>query len=190
MRDPRKNIPEDKYCVHIYGEEKPDRVGEQCRAIRQEGSKFCYFHQPDQEKVMKQLAEAREARGKPPNEKHGFYTKGKKECNTCSLGEGCEFFEPNKKVCDFQVKPDIDLSSLASIQGYAEKIVASEWVTFQKLDQVVNTFDTDSAELIDLKRRYAKTMLSILKDFASVKDTYEKRKDVSGWESILSGKKT
>ena len=175
-RDPRKKIPEEKFCTHIYGDNKPERRGERCRAVRNVGSKFCYFHQPDQEKVMKQLAEAREMRGRPPNEKHGFYSKAKKECNTCSLGKGCEFFEPNKKVCDFQVKPEIDLSSLANIQQYAENIVASEYVTYQKLDQVVNSLDSDSTELIDLKRRYAKSFLSVLKDFASIKDTYEKGK--------------
>lgn len=205
-RNPRKYVPPERYCQHVYppGEEKQGDCDtcdlkdfcdffqhgkttcERCRAISMEGSKMCYYH-GDQERMVKQLAEAREIRDNPPNLKHGFYSKDKRECDSCSLQDGCEYYEPGKKVCDFVIKQDVDLDSLANIRGFAEEIVSSEIGTYRLLGQIVNKYP-DNADLIDLKRKYGKTIMATLKDFASVKEKYEKTKGSLSWqEALLQG---
>ena len=190
-RNPRKKIPPEKMCQYVYPDDPDDpkydeeRAGKQCQAISMKGSKFCYYHQPNQEKVMEQLAEARDARQNPPNLQHGYYSKEKRECDTCTLAIGCQYFEAGKKVCDFDLNPDIDLSSLKEIQKFAEEIMSSEIMTYKLLETIVK-INPENADLIDLKRKYSKTIMSTLKDFSSIKDSYEKRKSGSSWENILN----
>ena len=135
--------------------------------------------------MMDQLKEARESRNGPPNEKHGFYSKTNKECDQCSFKDGCEFFEAGKKVCDYQVKPDIDLSQLNSVQKLAEEIVRTEMQRYRKLTPFFET-DSENAELFELSSKISKRLLSTLKDFAIIKDTYEKKEKPVGWEQLLN----
>jgi len=144
----------------------------------------CYFHQPNQAKVRAQLAEAREARLHPPNEKHGFYTKTHKECDKCAFAEVCEFYEPGKKVCDFEIKRDIDLSSLQSIQDFAEELAKTEYQRYRKLTPFFSQ-NYENTELFEVSSRTAKRLMSLLKDYANIKELYEKRNKVTGWDQIL-----
>ncbi len=183
-RNPRKKIPEHKFCAHVHPDDHPTRPGERCGSVKLKTSIFCYFHQPNQEKVRAQLAEAREIRTHPPNEKHGFYTKTHKECDKCGVAEACDFYEEGKKVCDFEVKKDIDLSSLQSIQDFAEELAKTEYQRYQKLTPFFNQ-NYENMELFDLSSRIAKRLMSLLKDYSAIKDSYEKRGKVRGWSEIL-----
>ena len=147
-------------------------------------STFCYFHQPNQAKVRAQLAEAREARLHPPNEKHGFYTKTHKECDKCGVADACEFYVPGKKVCDFEIKRDIDLSSLQSIQDFAEELAKTEYQRYRKLTPFFSQ-NYENTELFEVSSRTAKRLMSLLKDYANIKELYEKRNKVTGWDQIL-----
>jgi len=120
----------------------------------------------------------------PPNEKHGFYTKTHRECDKCGVAEACEFYEPGKKVCDFEVKRNIDLSSLRSIQDFAEELAKTEHQRYRKLTPFFSQ-NYDNLELFEVSSRIAKRLMSLLKDYASIKDTYEKRNKVTGWGEIL-----
>lgn len=182
-KNPREFVDEEKFCTYIYPEGDP-KAGERCRAIRMKDSPFCYFHQPDQTRVMEQLKEARESRNGPPNEKHGFYTQGNKECDKCSFAGRCDYYEEGKKVCDYQLKPDINLAELNSIQKLAEEIVQTEMQRYRKLEPFFQ-LDAENAELFELSSKISKRLLSTLKDYAVIKDTYEKKQKPVGWEDLL-----
>ena len=185
-RNPRDNVPPEKWCEYVYPDDHPTRPGERCGSVKLKGSKFCYFHQPDQEKLRIQLEEAREARENPPNLKHGWYSNKERECDTCNLSEGCDYYEPGKKVCDFVVKQNIDLSSIENIQKHIEDIMGSELGTYKLLEVIVQKYP-DNAELMDLKRKYGNTIVRTLKDFASLKETYEKSKGTKSFKDALLG---
>jgi hypothetical protein len=186
-RDPRKNVPPDKMCGFVYPDDHPTKAGENCQAIKMKGSKFCYFHQPDQEAMNIQLEEARESRDAPPNLKHGFYAKEgtvRKECDECVFSKGCKYFEPGKKKCDLSLNAELDLSSLESIKSVAEEIVKTEMQRYRKLEPFFDN-EYDNMELFDLSSRIAKRMTSTLKDYSAIKDIYEKGKKVENWKDIL-----
>jgi len=185
-RNPRKKLKPEQFCEHIYPEDHI-RVGEQCRAVKRRGSRFCNAHRPDRQVLLDQLKIAREARSGPPNEKHGFYTKTRKECDKCALADGCKYHEEGKKVCDYQLKTDINLDSLNSIKTFAEEIVQTEMQRYRKLEPY---FDTENGyenlELHEVSSRIAKRMTSVLKDYSAIKDTYEKRNNTGSILDILS----
>lgn len=187
-RDPRKNVPPEKMCEFMYPEDHPTKPGENCQAIKQKGSRFCYFHQPDQDALRTQLEEARDIRESPPNLKHGYYAKDsstvRKDCDSCVFKDGCKYFEAGKKVCDLTTNPDVDLSSLDSIKTLAEEIMQTEMSRYRKLEPFFQT-NFDNMELFDLSSRIAKRMTSTLKDYSAIKDIYEKGKKAEGWEDIL-----
>jgi len=185
-RNPRANVPKEKWCKHVYPNDDSNRAGEQCGSVSMNGSKFCYYHQPDQEKMNEQLARARDARENPPNMKHGYYSAKKRECDTCTLTGGCDHYVAGKKVCDFSVRQNIDLSDMANIQKHVEDIMKSELGTYKLLDVIVEQYP-DNAELMDLKRRYGNTILKNLKDFASIKGMYEKNKGAKSFKEALIG---
>ena len=177
---PIKKVEKEKYEGLVYNLETEDNTYLLPFIVHN-----CYYHQSNQEKVMEQLAEAREVRQNPPNLKHGYYSKEKRECDTCTLAAGCQYFEAGKKVCDFDLNPDIDLSSLENIQTFAEEIMSSEIMTYKLLETIVK-LNPENADLIELKRKYSKTIMSTLRDFSAIKDSYEKRKSGSSWEDILN----
>ena len=183
-RNPRAKVPPEKWCEHIYSDDDPTRAGERCGSVSMKGSKFCWYHQPDQEKLRIQLADARDARDNPPNLKHGWYSNKDRKCDECNLDDACEFYEPGKKVCDFVIKQDVDLSSLKSIQKNIEEIMQSELGTYRLLSMIVEKYP-DNAELMDLKRRYGNTIVRTLKDFASIKQTYEKTSGTKSFKEAL-----
>lgn len=185
-KNPRDKVPENKYCAYEYPPDHP-RKGEKCMAVKMKGSIYCYFHQPNQDKVRKQLAEARESRKGFPNEKHGFYTQTQKECDDCALSGGCKYFEAGKKVCDYQANPtNIDLTSLDSIQKYAEDILKTELKRYKKLEPVFEQPENfDNMDLFNLSSIVGKRITSMLKDYAAIKEIYEKRQKIGGWKDIL-----
>jgi len=191
-KNPRDNVPEDKWCKFIYPTDPADpkynaaRAGERCKAVSMKGSNFCWYHQPDQIKLREQLADAREARENPPNMKHGWYSNRERKCDTCALRDACEFYEPGKEVCDFVIKQNIDLSSIENIQSHIEDIMGSELGTYKLLEIIVNKYP-DNAELMDLKRKYGNTIVRTLKDFASLKSTYEKNEGAKSFKEALLG---
>ena len=185
-RNPRANVPEEKWCKHIYPDDHATRPKERCGSVSMKNSKFCYYHQPDQDKMMEQLADAREARENPPNMKHGFYSADKRQCDSCTLAGGCKHFVEGKKVCDFSVNQDIDLSDLENIQKHVEEIMVSEMGTYRLLGVIVEQY-SDNAELMDLKRRYGNTIVKNLKDFASLKAMYEKNTGKKSFKDVLLG---
>lgn len=130
------------------------------------------------------MAEARDVRTHPPNEKHGYYSKTHRECDRCGVAKACDFYEQGKKVCDFEVKKDIDLSSLQSIQNFAEELAKTEYQRYQKLAPFFSQ-DFENTELFEVSSRTAKRLMSLLKDFASIKDTYEKRGGGLDWKDVL-----
>lgn len=183
-RNPRDRIPKEKMCEHIFPEDHPTRPGEQCGAVKKRNSRFCYYHQPEKEKLLEQLEEAREARVHPPNTKHGFYAE-KRECSSCTLKNACEYVEEGKKECDFNLNNNVDLSSLSNIQKYAEEIVSSEIQTYRLLDMIVR-LNPENADLVNLKRMSSKTIMSVLKDFSGIKEVYEKKNTSTSWKDILT----
>lgn len=183
-RNPRDKASADKYCSFIYSEGDA-RAGERCGSIHMKGSKFCYFHQPDQDKIRQQLAEAREARKGFPNEKHGFYTQSQKECDDCQMSGGCRYYEEGKKVCDFQLKQDIDLNDMESIKKYTEEILKTEMQRYKKLEPVFEQ-DIGNVELHHLSSMVGKRITAMLKDYAQIKEIYDKRQKPQGWKSILN----
>ena len=188
-RDPRKNIPPEKMCGYVYPEDHPTKADENCQAVKMKGSRFCYFHQPDQEAMREQLEDARDERNGPPNLKHGFYAKEdtkqiRKECDECVFASGCKYFVAGKKACDLTLNPNLDLGSLESIKTLAEEIVKTEMQRYRKLEPF---FDVtyDNMELYDLSSRIAKRMTSTLKDYSAIKDIYEKKQTKNEWKDIL-----
>ena len=183
-RNPRAKVPEEKWCQFVYPEDHPTRAGERCQAVSMKGSKFCYYHMPNQSKLLEQLQDARDARENPPNVKHGFYSNKERKCDECNLQDACEFYEKGKNVCDFVLKQDIDLSSLKNIQKNIEEIMQSELGTYRLLSVIVEKYP-DNAELVDLKRKYGNTIVRTLKDFASIKQTYEKTAGAKTFKEAL-----
>jgi len=184
-RNPRKKIPKDKMCHYEYPEDHK-KYGKPCGAIRKKGSIYCMFHQPDKTALLKQLEEARNARKFPPNEKHGFYTKpeNKLGCDRCGVAAGCDLYVEGKNVCDYTIKPAVDLDNLADIEKFTRNIVITEYTRYRKLEPAFNMEQTN-LDLHEVSSRTAKRMTSILKDYAAIKVAYEKGKTMKGWESIL-----
>jgi len=186
-RNPRANIPEDKFCEYIYPDDHPTKAGQRCKAIKKKGSKFCHFHQPDPEarkELLEQLEKARE-KAIEANTKHGYYTTTYKECNNCALADICDYYEPGKKVCDFQVqKEKVDLSSLESIERAAGKIINEQLKRMKKMELFFKT-EPESTEIFEASTRCAKRVLSMLKDYAVIKEKYEKNTKTNPWEDIL-----
>jgi len=182
-RNPRKYLPDDRYCEYVY---PPDhvRAGERCRAVKMRGSKYCYYHQPDKEKVLKQLAEARENIGKR-NVKHGIYSKTGRKCDNCSLADVCKYYEKGKNVCDFDLNPNVDLASLESIRKFVEELVQSEMKRYRKLEPYFMVDGDINMELHDLSSRVAKRLSAVLKDYSAIMGEYQKRRKISGWKDVL-----
>jgi len=186
-RNPRKNVPEDKFCSFIYPEDykDPTKVGQRCGSMHMKDSEFCYFHQTDQTAVREQLSEAREKVEYKTQTKHGIYQNpARRKCDSCTFAEGCEHFEAGKKVCDYSVSKKVDLSTLESIAKFTEQIMTTESDRYTQLE-VLFAHDPENLELYDLSSRNAKRMLSIAKDYAAIKATYEKNKTVTGWKDLL-----
>lgn len=199
-RNPRKHAKQEDFCEHIFPDDDPHERGrDRCRALRRKGSRFCRFHQPEgtpqHQELLDQLEKAREksvekrlTNPRQPNEKHGFYSKTRKECDNCAISDACGYFEPGKKVCDYQLNPDIDLSSLNKIETFVEELVTTEMKRYRKLEPFFE-LDYENMELFDLSSRIAKRLTSVLKDYAAIKETYEKRKGPASLLEALSSKK-
>lgn len=182
MKNPRKYVNDEHYCTYIYPKEHI-REGEHCKAVRMKSSNFCYFHQPDQERVMKQLARAREMKDEF-SIKTQMTIKNRK-CDECSLVDACLFYEKGKIRCDFMLAGKVDLTSIKSIQDLAELIVYTET---QRYLQLAPVFESDNANigLYSAGSQIAKRLAAILKDYAQIQAIYEKNKKARGWDDILS----
>jgi len=190
VRNPRKNVPEDKYCEYIYPEGHP-KAGERCRAIKLKGSKYCRYHQQDPEKkdmLLRQLEEARK-HAIEANTKHGYYAEAYKECDSCSLKNICDYYEKGKKVCDYMLNVDkIDLSSLESIEKTAGKIIEEQLKRLKKMEIFFKT-EPESTEIFEASTRCAKRVMDMLKDYAVIKEKYEgSKKDTNPWKKLLEGR--
>jgi hypothetical protein len=199
-RNPRKNANPDDFCEHIYPDgDLHGRDGKQCGAIKRKGSRFCTYHQPkgtpQHEELLEQLGKAREKAVEKiekeghHREKHGFYSKTRKECDKCAISDACNYFEPGKKACDFNLNPEVDLSSLSKIEAFVEDIVSTEMKRYKKLEPFFDA-DYENMELFDMSSRIGKRLTSIIKDYASIKDMYEKRRSPSSLIEALTSKKT
>jgi len=186
-RNPRKHLSEDQFCSYTYPEDHP-KAGDRCKAVKGKKSKFCRFHNPDptaRNEMLEQLGEAREM-AVEANTKSGVYATTYKTCNACTLAENCNFFEAGKKVCDYQVNTNkIDLSSLASIEAAAGKIIEEQIHRMDKM-RIFFEMEPEGTEAFEASTRCAKRLMSMLKDYAVIKEKYEKDSaGVDPWKSTL-----
>jgi len=187
MSNPRSHLPPEKICEYIFPDNHP-KAGERCSAVKMKGSRNCYFHQEDKEKIIKQLEKARESKKKDktaPTMTHGYYSKTGLECNRCALADGCQYYVEDKKVCDYNIVPRIDLGTLSDIQNFAEEITKSEYKRYQKLEPYFQLSGDLNIELHEASSRIASRLLKVLRDYAAIKQIYEKNKGPVSWKDIL-----
>jgi hypothetical protein len=186
-RNPRKHLSEDQFCSYVYPEDHP-KSGDRCKAVKGKKSKFCRFHNPNPEarnELLNQLGEAREM-AVEANTKSGAYATTYKTCNACTLAEQCNFYVAGKKVCDFQVNTHkIDLSSLSSIEAAAGRLIEEQ---IHRMDKMAIFFEMepDNTEIFEASTRCAKRLMSMLKDYAVIKEKYEKDTSANDpWKDML-----
>jgi len=187
MPNPRSHLPPEKLCSHIFPPKHP-KAGENCSAVKMRGSDMCYFHQEDKEKVIRQLNKARESKKEKetnPAMTHGYYSKTGLECAQCALGDGCQYYAEDKKVCDYNIVPRIDLGALSDIQNFAEEITKSEYKRYQKLEPYFLMSGELNIELHEASSRIASRLLKVLRDYATIKQIYEKNQGPVSWKDIL-----
>lgn len=204
MSNPRDFIPKDspKFCSYVHPDDHPTRPGERCQAFHLKNSKFCYFHCGNQEKLRRQLMEARDEKKarKDRDPVKDFQMPGPDTiCRNCKLKEGCDYYVPDsKQKCKLFPKigeQDAEvLSSLFRIKDFSEKLLEDMKMITARL-KVMITVRPDDESLLHTLSIHLKRESAVVKDFSDISKKLEEIKLMKqkyhkpSWETILQSAK-
>jgi len=107
------------------------------------------------------------------------------ECDNCYFKSVCDYYEPGKKACDYQLDlSDLDINNLESIKIGVQELIATEIKRLKRLELLYKIRGDDPA-IFETSTRCAGRILSMFRDYANVREKLDGEEAKEIWEKLL-----
>lgn len=107
-----------------------------------------------------------------------------KSCNNCTLSEYCDHYEGDKTYCDYNLSKRPDQDKLDYLMAEAENLISTQINHMKKFQLLMKKYGDDPS-IFEASTRCSKRIMSMIRDFNSIKEKMDQPTQNKIWENIL-----